>query len=76
MAHFKGILQMTDFITYQERLDYIVQLAERSSTGTPENLATRLGVSKRTIKRMVYVLREKGIPIKYNRDLRTYQILT
>lgn len=76
MAHFKDILKMTDFITYQERLDYIVQLAERSRTGTPENLATKLGVSKRTIKRMVYVLREKGIPIKYNRDLMTYQILT
>ncbi|KFD40293.1 hypothetical protein AT05_01375 [Schleiferia thermophila str. Yellowstone] len=76
MAHFKNILQMTDFITYQERLDYIVQLAKTSSTGTPESLATKLGVSKRTIKRMIFVLREKGIPIKYNRNLMTYQILT
>lgn len=75
MAHFKARHSMTNFLTYQERLDYIVQLAEQNSTGTPESLAKKFGVSKRTIKRMVHLLREKGIPIKYNRDVQTYQIL-
>ncbi len=67
---------MTNFITYQERLDYLVLLAQKNSTGSLECLANKFGVSKRTIKRMINVLREKGINIRYNRNIKSYQIIT
>jgi len=36
---------MTNFLTYQERLDYIVLLAQKNSTGTLEQLAYKFRVS-------------------------------
>lgn len=65
---------MTDFLKYEERLNYIIYLAERKRTGKPITLAKKLGVSKRTVKRMVETLRNKGINIIYSRILDSYEI--
>lgn len=67
---------MTDFLTYEERLNYILYLVERKSTGTPSELAERLNVSKRTVKRMIETLRLKGNDIIYCRTIQSYKILS
>jgi DeoR/GlpR family transcriptional regulator of sugar metabolism len=67
---------MTNFLTYQERLDYLLQLVTHGNTGSPSSLANRFGVSKRTIKRIIDVLRLKGYNISYCRKRETYHILT
>ena len=60
---------MTDFLTYEERLKYILYLIERKRTGTPRELAKKLSVSKRTAKRMIETLRLKGENITYCRTI-------
>lgn len=65
---------MTNFLKYEERLNYIIYLAEREQTGTLTSLADKLGVSKRTVKRMVEALRSKGINITYSRSRLSYTI--
>ncbi|GCD78996.1 hypothetical protein JCM30197_02430 [Schleiferia thermophila] len=67
---------MTNFLTYQERLDYLLLLVTQGNTGSPASLANRFGVFKRTIKRVIDVLRQKGYHISYSRKLESYQILT
>lgn len=65
---------MTSYLIYEERLNYIIYLAKRQQTGTPNDLADKLGVSKRTIKRMVENIRCKGIKIEYCRIINSYKI--
>ena len=67
---------MTDFLTYEERLNHILFLVEKRQTGTPSELADKLGVSKRTVKRMIRVLRLKRKNIEYSRTIRSYKFLT
>jgi len=67
---------MTDFLTYEERLNYILYLVERKSTGTPSELAQKLNVSKRTVKRMIETLRLKGNNIVYCRTIESYKIFS
>jgi Mn-dependent DtxR family transcriptional regulator len=65
---------MTDFPTYQERLKYILYLVEKKRTGTPKELAEKLGVSESTIKRMVSRLRAEGHNIVYSRLAISYKV--
>lgn len=67
---------MTDFLTYEERLNYILYLVERKRTGTPSELAAKLNVSKRTVKRMIETLRLKGNGIVYCRTTQSYKIFS
>ena len=44
----------------------ILQLARLKSTGSPAELATRMEISDRSIKRIVRELRDEGNNIKYD----------
>lgn len=63
---------MTDFLTYKERLEYLQELIEKNRKATPEALAAKFGVSKRTIRRMVDNLRLTGVEVKYDRKTKKY----
>lgn len=65
---------MTDFQKYQERLQFIQYLAERKSTGTSKILAQKLGVSVRTVKRMIKHLRDNDVDIRFDKTRQTYFI--
>lgn len=55
-----------------ERLDDLIR---RKSTGTPAELASKMGVSKRSIYDLMDELRAHGAIIQYNKFSRTYYYL-
>jgi biotin operon repressor len=65
---------MTNFLTYESRLARIKYLAEKKQTGNLQELSNKLGTSKRTVKRLISTLRDKGIKIKFCRHNRSYII--
>ena len=50
----------------------IHQLIRMKATGTPSQLAQRIGVSERNLYRIINDMREDGFPILYNRDRGRY----
>lgn len=49
------------------------QLISQGNAGGPERLAKHIGISKRSVKHMISVLKERcGAPIEYNRKKRSY----
>ncbi|WP_345952980.1 hypothetical protein [Mucilaginibacter sp. PAMB04168] len=63
-----------DFLSYEKRLNYILELMSKGRFGSLEAAALRFGCSSRTVKRMLNVLREKGHDIRYNRQQKKYFI--
>ena len=58
--------------TYLERTRRIDSLIRRKSTGSPRDLANRLGVSEATVYRYILELKNMGAPIQYCRDRQSY----
>jgi len=50
----------------------ILKLAALKSTGTPSELAIRLEISERTVKRIIREIREDGYEVGYCHVRRTY----
>lgn len=50
----------------------ILELAERKSTGPPAELAERLEISYRSVKRRVKEIRDSGIEIRYSQSRTSY----
>jgi predicted DNA-binding transcriptional regulator YafY len=55
-----------------DRINYINRLIKIKSTGTPDQLAKRIHISKRTVFELIKTMKEFGAPIKYDRYRRTY----
>lgn len=62
------------FIAYLEKLETVKYLSQTKRTGTPRQLAGKLQISERTVRRMVQQLRESGYPITYDRFRYTYTV--
>ena len=60
------------FINQIERLQKLSKLIEQEKTGTPEELAEKLGIKKRTVIDLIENIRCLGVGIKYDRKLKTY----
>ncbi len=58
-----------DQILLIERIDGLIR---RKQTGNAKELADRLGVSERTIFRLISDLRDMGLPVKYSHSSRSY----
>lgn len=63
-------MQALKFISRTRRLDNLIR---RKSTGSPSQLAQRLGVSEATIYRYIQELKDMGAPIKYCRERQSYR---
>jgi biotin operon repressor len=50
----------------------ILKLASLKSTGTPLELANRLDISDRSVKRLIKEIRDEGIAIRYCHVRRSY----
>jgi DNA-binding IclR family transcriptional regulator len=50
----------------------ILKLVHSKSTGTPSDLAEKLGISIRSVKRFIHELREAGYLIRYCRSSCSY----
>lgn len=54
------------------RIEYLISLIENFNTGKAENLAMKLGVSRRTVFSDLEFLKGKGHVIVYNRTVGSY----
>lgn len=57
-----------------EKAEYVKKLASHGKTGTPEQLAKKLNLSRRTLYRLIQNLRTAHIPIVYDRKIQSYII--
>jgi len=57
---------------YLSMIKQIDQLARMQATGTPDQLANKLHISKRTLHNYISELKNIGLPITYSRDLQSY----
>lgn len=55
-----------------ERLQIVDKYIKEKSTGTPEEFASLLRISKRQLFRILEELKDYGAPIAYNRTLKTF----
>jgi len=53
-------------------IDEILKLAHNKSTGTPNQLSDSVGLSVRSLYRIIESIKDQGIPIRYSRSLRSY----
>lgn len=55
-----------------ERLQLLHKLVDARKTGTPEELAKRLGIKKRMLYEMIDELKARDLPISYSRADKTF----
>jgi hypothetical protein len=60
------------FMEHVAALERLHELIRLKATGTPEQLASRFGVSLGTINNLLKILRGKGLPVLYCRFRETY----
>ncbi|MGY3212454.1 HTH domain-containing protein [Mucilaginibacter sp. HD30] len=63
-----------DYRSYEQRLNYLVELLEKNRFRSLQNTADRFSCSTRTIKRMLNHLRDRGHIIQYDRLQKKYYI--
>lgn len=63
-----------DHITYDERLNYLAELAVKGRLQSLAQVAEKFSCSERTVKRMLYHLRYKGINVHYSPALKKFII--
>ena len=57
---------------YFERVKRIDSLKRRQATGTPEELAYKLGIAKRTLFEYLQFIKQEGAEIEYSRIRQSY----
>lgn len=60
---------MEELIKRFERIDRLIKI---KGTGRPDQLATKIGVCKRSIHNYLNFMKEHGAPIKFNFERQTY----
>jgi biotin operon repressor len=62
-------IKIFDDLFLLQRVDHLIRTC---ATGTPEQLADRLGCCERDVYRLLADLRDQGFPIAYDRQADTY----
>jgi biotin operon repressor len=57
---------------YLDRINTMHKLVSRQRTGTPEELARSLGVSRTSLYELIDELRSRGAPIVYSKSEKTF----
>jgi predicted DNA-binding transcriptional regulator YafY len=60
-------------LEFSKKLKILQNLTNVGKTGSPKEIGQRLNVSDKTVRRMINVLRDTGVPIMYCRKFRTYK---
>ena len=58
--------------TYHEKMQRIDDLISRGATGTPQELADKMGLSKRMVFVYLQAMRDSGLFIRYCRFSKSY----
>ncbi len=66
---------MSALIRAINRLEYANFLIKKRATGDLETFARKMNLSKRSVKNLLYEMREMGALIQFDRKLRTYYYL-
>lgn len=61
-----------NYIQKIERIERLDKHLKRRMTGSPDELARKLNISKRQLFRTIEELKDYGAPIEYSRSLRTF----
>jgi biotin operon repressor len=61
---------------YDKRIEILKQSILDSKTGNPDELAEKLGISRRTVFRNLEALRDKGNDIRFSKIRNTYYCKT
>lgn len=64
-----------DYLTYTQRLDYLLELIKKGRLRSPIEIAERFECCEKTIRRMINCLREKGFDIRFCRIEKKYIIV-
>jgi biotin operon repressor len=64
-----------DFKTYSKKMGLMEHYIENKWANTPDALAEKLGLTRRTVLRMVNYLKEEGKPIEYCKKEKKYKII-
>ena len=57
---------------YLDRISMMHKLVTRQNTGTPEEFACQLGISRTTLYELIDELRSRGAPIAYSKSAKTF----
>ena len=57
---------------YLDRISKMHKLVSRQRTGTPEEFAQQLGVSRTSLYELIDELRSRGAPISYSKSTKTF----
>jgi predicted DNA-binding transcriptional regulator YafY len=57
---------------YLDRISRMHKLVSRQNTGTPEEFARQLGVSRTSLYELIDELRSRGVPIAYSKSAKTF----
>ncbi len=57
---------------YLDRISKMHKLISRQKTGTPEEFAKQLGISRTTVYELIDELRSRGAPIAYSKSTKTF----
>ena len=57
---------------YIDRISMMHKLVSRQKTGTPEEFAKQLGVSRTSLYELIDELRLRGVPIAYSKSAKTF----
>ena len=63
-----------NFITYQERLNYLLDLIENRCVHSPKQMAKQFSCNEKTVRDMINVLRNLGYEIIYCRSAKKYSL--
>jgi biotin operon repressor len=63
-----------DYLSYEKRLNYVLELIQKKRFRSLEDVASKFGCSTRTVKRILSLLREKGHDIRFDRLQKKYYI--
>ncbi len=65
-----------NFLAYTQKLKLIEEYINKRQAVTPDQLAQKLSVSRRTILRMIIHLKEQGTAIEYCKSEKKYMIIS
>ncbi len=57
---------------YIERIQRIDKLIRMNATGTPQELAGKIGISRRMLYEYLEIMNDFGAPLYYNKSLKSY----
>jgi len=63
------------FIDKKEKLEFLLEIIEKESTGNTKELCVRLCISKRTLHRYINDLRSMGYLISFCQQRKTYYLI-